>query len=877
MILQQFFQSKDWQIVDQIKVPGREGKSIPITELSLSEKTKQTLSKIFPNGIYHHQKTAIDSVTDGNHICLATGTASGKSLVFFVSALELLTKHPKSKILAIYPLKALAKEQEDRWRDFFKNAGISVGIGRIDGQVQIHARLPLLRNSQLLIATPDIIHAWFMLSLSDKSVANFLRDIKLIIVDEAHTYTGVFGSNAAYLFRRMRHIMGIMGSTPQYITASATISEPRKHLENLFGLNFTIIDSTLDTSPKKELAIRFVNPPQAKDLLTNLPELMDSIVKETNHRFIAFVDSRKQTEYITSISARSQTTEEDDDDGFLYNLIEKLDILPYRAGYEEYDRSAIQARLSQGTLKGVVSTSALELGIDIPFLTLGILVGVPRSATSLLQRIGRIGRHIKGEVIIINTGDIYGESIFANPSQIFNIPLSESALYLENPRIQYIHALCLARMDGEHDRVCQSFGMGKSKDFQSDVVWPQGFLDLCKAERAGVISTEFQNMKSQAGDDPNHTFPLRDVDLQFQVKYKKGNTEESKGSLSYGQLMREAYPGAVYYYATKPHRVYRVSPHRRLVEVRYEKRYTTKPQMMPTLIFPNFTAGNVFSAKKYGDLIVAECNLQVREAILGYKERRGPNEITCNYPLDSNVGIFFDQPRFTRNFFTTGVVFSHPAFNLANVRNDIIANYLFETFLMVIPFERRDLQYGSDKHRLQQGPIAADDRFACVYDQTYGSLRLSGRIMETNTLNQMVSRLEAIMAMEMKDGTLEKNSMTAIALMQILESLAQSEMPLSFDSALMPLPEGERFVKVIKPGSKGLDIKKDNEEFFVEAVFYSPVMQGIGYRGKHHSDGRAEMSGVAISIPYASLMEIPGESQFALYDLETGELKESAS
>jgi len=874
MILEQFFKSRGWQVVAQQTIPEREGKNVHVHELNLSDKTKQTLLKIFPKGIYQHQKAAIDSLIKGDHVCLATGTASGKSLVFYVAALEHLAKHPKSKILAIYPLKALAKEQEDRWRDFFINAGISIGIGRIDGQVPIYSRLPLLKNSQLLIATPDIIHAWFMLSLNDKAVANFLREIKLIIVDEAHTYTGVFGSNAAFLFRRMRHIMSIMDSAPQYIAASATIAEPSQHLENLFGLNFTIIDSSLDTSPKKELTIRFVTPPQTKDLLTNLPELMDSIVKKTDHRFIAFVDSRKQTEYITSISARSQTTEEDDDSSLLNNIIEKLDVLPYRAGYEEYDRSAIQTRLSKGTLTGVVSTSALELGIDIPFLTLGILVGVPRSATSLLQRIGRIGRHEKGDIIIINTGDIYSESIFANPGDIFNIPLSESALYLENPRIQYIHALCLARMDGEHDRIYQTFRMGKTKDFQSDVIWPQGFLDLCNAERAGVISTEFQNMKSQAGDDPNHTFPLRDVDIQFTVKQKKGTTEESKGSLSYGQLMREAYPGAVYYYATKPHRVYRISPHRRLVEVRYEKRYTTKPIMMPTLIFPNFTVGNVFGAKKHGDLIIAECNLQVREAILGYKERRGPNEITYNYPLEASVGIFFDQPRFTRNFFTTGVVFSHPAFNLANVRNDTIANYLFETFLMVIPFERRDLQYGTDKHRLQLGPINTDDRFVCVYDQTYGSLRLSGRIMETHTLNQMVSRLEAIMAMEMKDGTLEKNSMTATALTQILESLSQRETPLSLDSAVIPLPDSERFIKVIKPGSKGLDIKKDNEEFFVEAVFYSPVMQGIGYRGKHNSDGRAERSGVAISIPYASLTEIPGESQFAFYDLETGELKE---
>src|SRR3989304_1912785 len=154
MILGQFFQSRNWQVVDQLSIAGREGKSVHVRELNLSDKTKQTLSKIFPNGIYHHQKAAIDSVMTGDHVCLATGTASGKSLVFYVAALEHLAKHPKSKILALYPLKALAKEQEDRWRDFFINAGLPVGIGRIDGQVPIHTRLPLLKNSQLLIATP---------------------------------------------------------------------------------------------------------------------------------------------------------------------------------------------------------------------------------------------------------------------------------------------------------------------------------------------------------------------------------------------------------------------------------------------------------------------------------------------------------------------------------------------------------------------------------------------------------------------------------------------------------------------------------------------------------------------------------------------------
>ncbi|MCD6298239.1 MAG: hypothetical protein J7M30_13920 [Deltaproteobacteria bacterium] len=273
--------------------------------------------------------------------------------------------------------------------------------------------------------------------------------------------------------------------------------------------------------------VRLVEPPDTKDLLSILSEFMEFIAKNTEHRFISFVDSRKQVEYITSITSRSKL-KDDDQDSFEYDHLQKLSILPYRAGYEANDRNTIQKRLSEGTLSGVVSTSALELGIDIPFLTLGILFGVPHSATSFYQRIGRIGRHSKGEIIVINKGDIYSENIFRNPKQLLNMPLSEGTLYVENRRMQYIHALCLARQGGEHDQI-YSFINGncnKKVSFESSINWPAGFLELCESERIGVIPTELQNMKAEAGDDPNHTFPLRDVDVQFSVEYKRGSQKE---------------------------------------------------------------------------------------------------------------------------------------------------------------------------------------------------------------------------------------------------------------------------------------------------------------------------------------------------------------
>lgn len=870
MVLDEYFQSKNWNIVDVLRIPSREAKYYGYVDIGLSNQSRKFLEDFLQKGIYRHQKEAIEGFLNRENICLTTGTASGKSLVFYIATIELLVKHPNSKIIAIYPLKALGREQEERWMKSFRIANLNVRVGRIDGQVPMHARSEILRNSQVLILTPDIIHAWFMHNLSDKAAINFLTKISLIIVDEVHNYTGVFGSNSAYLFRRMQHVMNLLGSSPQYIAASATIAEPELHLKKLLGLNFKIIGLDLDTSPRQEVAIKLVEPQRTKDLLTTLSELMEFIAKNNGHRFITFVDSRKQTEYITSIISRSQIRE-DDEVSLNYDHLQKLNILPYRAGYEENDRSVIQERLSKGTLTGVVSTSALELGIDIPFLTLGILVGVPHSATSFYQRIGRIGRHSNGEVIVVNTGDIYSESIFRNPKQLLNMPLSEGALYLENPRIQYIHALCLARHGGEHDQICSILNIEETSDFKSYISWPDGFLELCKSERIGVIPTELQNMKSQAGDDPNHIYPLRDVDIQFQVKHKRGPIEESCGSLSYSQVMREAYPGAVYYYTTRPYRVYRVRIYSRLIEVRHEKRFTTKPIMLPTLVFPNFTSGNVYNSQKYGDLIFVECNLQIREAIVGVKERRGPSEFSINYPLDPSLGYYFEQSRFTRNYFTTGVVLTHPIFNNQKVRCDVISNLLFEAFLMIVPFERRDIHFASDKHRVKCKTINEGDKFICIYDQTYGSLRLSGRIMEKQIFKKV---LEKAVELAQHFESLDINSETIAALKQVFDSLSESPVHISLESEKRIQSEIDRFEKVIMPGSKGLNIDRNNEEFFVEGVFFSPSLKGLAYRGKHLYERTPKFDNVIISIPINSLKEIPGESKIGLYDYETGELKE---
>lgn len=867
MTVEAVLSSLSWNVVHCLDQPPKQAEILPFTDLRLHQTSTALLSAAVPLGIYRHQTAGIENFLNGENVCMTTGTASGKSLAFQVAALEVMAREDDAQILAIYPLKALGREQRDRWQVALERAGISGTVGVIDGQVAFDLRLSILRSSRVVVMTPDIIHAWVLSKLGEKAVRNFLRRLYLVIVDEVHTYTGVFGSNAAFLFRRLQHALALLGATPKYFCASATLADPERHLQRLFGLPFALVGTDLDTSPRHKLRIWLAERPGTNDLLSEVSALLIELAGGES-KFLAFVDSRKLTEQISSIAARSHESDDDDSSHLQFDHLKKLDILPYRAGYEEKDRSVIQRRLTTGGLAGVVSTSALELGIDIPFLDCGVLVGVPRSSTSLVQRIGRIGRHCEGDVVIVNTGTLYDEAIFSEPESLLNRPAAESALYLENHRIQYIHALCLARLGGEHDQLAQVAGNG-SERFSSPVAWPDGFWELCEKERLGEITSELFAMKAEAGEDPNHTFPLRDVESSFRVELKSGPEVSSLGSLSYSQVMREAYPGAVYYYTTRTFRVYKVTPSSREIQVRKERRYTTSPQSLPTLVFPNLSEDAVSSAKAYSGAILIDCGLQIREAIVGFKERRGPNEFTCTYPMDSaQTGIYFAQSRFARNYFTTGVVIAHNCLNDSGVNCEDLAGLLYEAFLIVIPFERQDISFASDKFRADRAPLKEGNRFLSLYDQTYGSLHLSSRLLEQNTFQQT---LDAAIALTQTTSGMNLSSSTLMALDSLRASADELGKDFHIEFSESSALSSERTAVVIRPESKGLDVARDNEEFQVVAVFFSPTMQALAYRGRLASNWRESVVDV---IPVQNITGIPGETEWALYDYETGELQD---
>lgn len=892
MSISTFFVENGWRVVDTLYTSERSPLRVLPDDLRLASHALAFLKKTYPDGIYRHQKSALDLALAGKAVCLATGTASGKSLVFQTAALDCLERDPQARVMAIYPMKALSNEQRDRWERALAAAGSDAQVGRIDGNIPPAMRAGVLERSRVVVFTPDILHAWVFSNLNQPAVIDFLRHTVLMVVDEVHTYTGVFGSNAAFLFRRLQHAMTLLGANPGYICASATIADPAAHLANLFGREFEVVGPELDSSPRYPLEVMLVDPPPAGGTMDAVVGLLNHLANATRARFITFVDSRKQVELISSILARlhreaadekeeekppsksrgkavkpvepadqGESREEEPPEARYGYVLEGLNVLPYRAGYEERDRQFIQAKLSDGSLSGVVSTSALELGIDIPSLDTCVLIGVPASATSLQQRIGRIGRSAPGKVIVINGGDVYDRAVFANPPSFFERPLAESALYLENRYIQYIHALCLARDGGEHNQVAQAARQG-SLPFDSPVRWPQGFLDLCRLEREGQTPRDLIGMRNEAKDRPNYAFPLREVESQFKVERFQGPTSSSLGSMSYGQLMREAYPGAIYYYATVPYRVTRVNIKARQVQVRREKRYTTRPNRLADRAFPRMNPGGVFSAYGMGQVFAGECQLMVRESINGVIEQRGGTENAYPYPLPRELGFVQDQAYFTRNFFTTGIMLTHPALAQEGVFPPALAELLYEAFLLLIPYDRQDIGWAADFLRQPRPPLAPEGQpFLAIFDQTYGSLRLSARLLEPGLLGRVL--LESCMLAGDFDQV-NLNSATRSALGAItLEVLTRPLQRLVFGQSEPVVPPG--WEKIVLPESKGL-LLRSNEEFRVVRLVQTPM--GACYEGVP-----ASLSAAAATTSMPQLIdvaEIPGESRMGLYDPASG-------
>ncbi|HEX9311587.1 MAG TPA: DEAD/DEAH box helicase, partial [Actinomycetota bacterium] len=362
------------------------------------------------DGLYPHQRRALDLVGAGRNVVVATGTASGKTLVYNLAFASGVLRDEKRTALYVFPTKALARDQLRQVRDL-KLPQVKAAV--YDGDTPQAERPLIRRNANLVMTNPDMLHASIL--PGHARWGDFLLRLSLVVVDEAHVARGVFGSHVAMILRRLRRLIAHYGGQTQFVLASATIGNPTELAERLVGLPFK--EEAEDTSPRGEKLFALWNPPLVDEELG----LRRSAVSETSWLFrrlvekevrtIAFCRTRRSAELVAEFARRELP-------GML-----KRRVKAYRAGYLPEERRELERALASGELLGVAATNALELGIDVGSLDAALLAGYPGTRASMWQQAGRAGR--RGEpslAVMVAQDDPLDQYLVGHPEDVFAKP-----------------------------------------------------------------------------------------------------------------------------------------------------------------------------------------------------------------------------------------------------------------------------------------------------------------------------------------------------------------------------------------------------------------------------------------------------------------------
>ncbi len=799
------------EVLDQCVLPGRRA-TFSAAPGGLDPLVRGVLDKQYPGGLFSHQASALSHYLDGEDVCLATSTASGKSLVFLAAAAHLCHSDPSAKVLALYPAKALIQDQLSKWQEFL--ASQSLACGFIYGGVPTADREAIIASMNVVLMTPDVAHAWLMSQIGKPAVTDFIRRIQLLVLDEAHVYEGVFGTNMAYFLRRFE----CAARRYQIITSTATLSGQSEFIQQLTGRQAAIFGEDEEGSAAPEKTVLHVKA----NNFDSVSGLIRALATEQESRFLAFADSRKMVERLVAAARRVvpataggkdeiEPEPPDDDDA----IPGPHGVYPYRAGYLIDDRARIQQALSNGDLKGVVSTSALELGVDIGEIDLVALLSVPRSVKALKQRIGRAGRQNAAVCLIVDSRREL-ETMRLTLGEFLARPAEPNWLYLENRYLQYANALCaaveLAAAPAASRRPLEGL--------------PTTFASMLDNELNPVseVPDDLYPLKQRAAGGPHREFPIRsDMEQNFDIMTSQSH---DMGEITLAQSLREAYPGAVYYYMAKPYRVTAYKYRDGQILVKREKFLTTEP-VGQTTVFPRFSGAFLF--KRSGSSFVAESQLQVSERVTGFSELRGSVRQQYKY----EVGSPWYQRELNRFFRTTGVSWATPDAPAASTVP--VASAILEAFSREYGIHPRDVGAGS--FYSQVSPVGPREcRGVCVYDATNGSLRLTQRLIES---------FEDIVRIALEEAQLAEDSALGDGLKLLLDAaIGMQPAPVANVGAVAEDEDGWRVV--IAPGQPAMcgtgnamrQVKVKGYRYTPTGVMYDlePVDPGVnGYSAPERS------------------------------------------
>lgn len=436
------------QILRVEELPERDALYGSLPDGAVDLRVLDALSEMGIERLYSHQAEAIDHVLAGRNVVVVTGTASGKTLCYNVPVVNAVVKDPLAAALFIYPTKALAQDQLRAINGFCESSKhIRFVAGVYDGDTPQNERRRIRDRAAVILTNPDMLHQGILPRHSHWN--RVFSNLRFVVLDELHSYRGVFGSHLANVLRRLKRICSHYGSSPQFICCSATIGNPREHAERITGGPVELVNR--DGSPRGPKKFVFWNPPiladqvgaaeapaaggERRSSLREAVELMTALVKE-DIQTIAFVRTRLMAELILR-SAREML------EGVSPRLAKEVEA--YRSGYLPEERREIERRLATGEILGVASTNALELGIDIGSLDASILVGYPGSIASTWQQAGRAGRKgSESAVFLIGENSPIDQYLMAHHDYLFAESPEQAVVDPDNPHVVVGHVKAAA-------------------------------------------------------------------------------------------------------------------------------------------------------------------------------------------------------------------------------------------------------------------------------------------------------------------------------------------------------------------------------------------------------------------------------------------------
>ena len=468
----------DPRITAARRLPATAGEFAPHPE-ALDSRVSGVLSARGLSRFYVHQAEAMAHALAGRHVVITTPTASGKTLCYNAPVLDAVVRDPSSRALYLFPTKALAQDQLAELHaladEMARAAGLEMGVFTYDGDTPQDARRAIRSRAHVVLSNPDMLHAGIL--PHHPRWAKLFENLRFIVIDELHAYRGVFGSHLANVIRRLRRVCRHYGSNPVFICSSATIANPRELAEALTGERFELVDKS--GAPRGEKMFVFVNPPVINAQLG----IRRSYLAETRRvaseflrrdlQTIVFAQSRLSTEILTTYLK----------DEFEREPGARDVVRGYRGGYLPNRRREIEKGLRDGAVRAVVSTNALELGIDIGALDVAVLAGYPGTIASTWQRAGRAGRrHSRSAAVLVASSAPLDQFVVRNPSYFFDASPEHALINPDNLHILLDHVKCAAfELPFATD---ERFG---AEDVQQilGVLAEAGFVHLTAADGAG--------------------------------------------------------------------------------------------------------------------------------------------------------------------------------------------------------------------------------------------------------------------------------------------------------------------------------------------------------------------------------------------------------